>query len=200
LVENFSLFDNQQIVEQIEIIHKTVHKTYSLLEDLLLWSRSQLGRIEFQPTNLLLETICKEVVLSLAELADKKNIRLDIGMSSDLRVLADENMLKTILRNLITNAIKFSFHDSVVTISAKPDHQMVGISVFDQGVGISLSRQEKIWKLSEQFSTEGTDKEEGSGLGLLLCKEFTEKQGGTISVLSEPDKGSEFCFTVPKGE
>ena len=150
LMDSFSEFDKEQIFQQIEIIHKTVHKTYQLLEDLLLWSRSQLGRIEFQPTKMNLDTICKDVALSLSEIADKKSIRLEVRVSPELEVLADENMLKTILRNLITNAIKFSWHDSFVTISAEPGPQMVSVSVSDHGVGIALKQQEKIWKLSEQ--------------------------------------------------
>jgi len=200
LMDSFSEFDKEQIFQQIEIIHKTVHKTYQLLEDLLLWSRSQLGRIEFQPTNMNLDTICKDVALSLSEIADKKSIRLEVRVSPELEVLADKNMLKTILRNLITNAIKFSWHDSIVTIYAEHGPQMVSVSISDHGVGIGFKQQEKIWKLSEQVSTAGTDKEDGSGLGLLLCKEFAEKQGGTIGVVSEPGNGSVFCFTVPRGK
>jgi signal transduction histidine kinase len=198
LLENLSQFSNEEILQQIEVINKTVHKTYGLLEDLLLWSRSQLGRIEYYPTEVQLEAICKGVASGLSELSDRKNIHLNVRVSPDIKVLVDENMTRTILRNLITNAIKFSWHDSDVSVTAEDGAEMVTVYVIDQGVGIKPEMQQKIWKLSEQVSTEGTDKEEGSGLGLLLCKEFTEKQGGTIFVDSEPGKGSVFSFTLPK--
>jgi len=197
LYENFDDFNKEQVTEQIQLIHKSAHKTYNMLEDLLLWSRSQLGRIQFQPQNFLLANLCNEVIGFFSEQSTKKNITLCVAIAPELEVFADKNMLKTILRNLVSNAIKFSWHNTSVTISALMSPEMLTVSVFDQGVGISSENQKKIWVLSEKLSTSGTDKEEGSGLGLLLCKEFTEKHGGSISVISEQGKGCEFRFTIP---
>jgi len=199
LLENIHVFSKDEVLQQISIINKTTHQTYGILEDLLLWSRLQLGRIVFEPTNMNLNEICLNVVTSLSEMANKKHIQVDVVVNPDAIVQTDNFMFKTILRNLVSNAIKFSWHDSCVTISAENESQMTAISVIDHGVGIPPEKMEKIWNLSEQFSTVGTNNEEGSGLGLLLCKEFTEKQGGTISVISTLSKGSEFRFTVPKG-
>jgi signal transduction histidine kinase len=106
-------------------------------------------------------------------------------------------MLKTILRNLISNAIKFTKTNGSINVYSFINDDIVEISVVDNGVGISKENQNKLWDLSIQYSTVGTAKERGSGLGLLLCKEFVEKHGGQISVVSEPEKGSEFKFTLP---
>lgn len=197
LFENYDDFNKDQVAEQINLIHKSAHKTYNMLEDLLLWSRSQLGRIQFNPQDFMLANLCKEVIVDLTEQSNKKNISLHVQIPPEMVVFADVNMLKTILRNLVSNAIKFSWHNSTVTVTAEQSPEMLTISVFDQGIGISTENQKKIWILSEKLSTSGTDNEEGSGLGLLLCKEFTEKHGGSICVISEPGRGCEFRFTIP---
>jgi len=197
LYENYDDFNRDQVTEQIELIHKSAHKTYLMLEDLLLWSSSQLGRIQFYPQDLVLAELCNEVVGNLSDQSNRKNIRLLVNVPSAMVVFADRNMLKTILRNLISNAIKFSPHDTTVSVSAEKGPDKWTISVFDRGIGISPENQETIWSLSEKITTSGTDQEEGSGLGLQLCKEFTEKHGGTIGLFSELGKGSEFRFTIP---
>lgn len=197
LFENYDDFNKDQVAEQINLIHKSAHKTYNMLEDLLLWSRSQLGRMQFNPQEFVLANLCKEVIVDLTEQSNKKNISLHVQIPPEMVVFADVNMLKTILRNLVSNAIKFSWHNSIVTVTAEQSPEMLTISVFDQGIGISTENQKKIWILSEKLSTSGTDNEEGSGLGLLLCKEFTEKHGGSICVISEPGRGCEFRFTIP---
>ncbi len=112
-------------------------------------------------------------------------------------VFADSNMLKIIIRNLISNAIKFTHNGGEVTLLAYADNNQATITITDNGVGISENNQEKIWGISNDYSTAGTANEKGTGLGLALCKEFVEKHGGTIWVVSETGKGSKFSFTLP---
>lgn len=202
LLENYKELNEEQVNEQLTIIHKTVHKTYDLLEDLLTWSRVQLGRIRYQPDHLQLEQLVAESLFVLTAQANKKQIKLMREIPSDLELYADEQMVKMILRNLITNAIKFSHRGGCIFIRAVSRLEGVMLSVHDQGVGISSENQRKLWLLSEQFTTRGTDDEEGSGLGLLLCKEFAERHGGSITVESEMGKGTTFQILfpgIPKG-
>ena len=117
--------------------------------------------------------------------------------TDEIIVNADEKMIGTILRNLISNAIKFTPKDGQVNIEAKMNHNQVEISVSDTGVGMRKETIEKLFKIETSFTTRGTGNEKGSGLGLLLCKEFLEKHGGTILVESEPGKGSKFQFSIP---
>lgn len=132
--------------------------------------------------------------------AKAKQIRLTIQENDVSTVYADEQMLKTILRNLISNAIKFTHRNGEIHIRAVKDHSFTIITVTDNGVGIAHDQIDKIWDITQNYTTEGTANEKGSGLGLLLCKEFVEKHGGWIWVDSEPGKGSSFRFALPLQE
>lgn len=197
LLENLKTYDAQQIEEQVGYIYKTTKQTYNLLEDLLLWSKSQSGRISFEPQRLIFNDVCNEVIINLLPQSNKKNISIELEKDSHAIVYADSNMLKTILRNLISNAIKFSFNNSVIKISVNQEGEKAIVTVSDKGVGISKTNQSKLWNFSEQYTTEGTNKEGGTGLGLILCKDFVEKHDGQIWVESELGKGSDFKFTIP---
>ncbi|HLO57458.1 MAG TPA: ATP-binding protein, partial [Bacteroidales bacterium] len=113
-------------------------------------------------------------------------------------IYADKNMVNTIVRNLISNALKFSYRSGKIRITAFPDHEFVVVSIRDNGMGIPADKIDKLFRIDTKFSMPGTEKEQGTGLGLKLCKEFVEKQGGKIWVQSHEDQGSEFCFTVAK--
>lgn len=197
LMENINTYDSQQIAEQVGYIYKTTKQTYNLLEDLLLWSKSQSGKISFEPQRLIFNDVCNEVILNLLAQSNKKNISIDLEKESYAIVYADSNMLKTILRNLISNAIKFSFKNSVIRISVNQEGEKAIVTVSDKGIGISKTNQGKLWNFSEQYTTEGTNKESGTGLGLILCKDFVEKHDGQIWVESELGMGSDFKFTIP---
>ncbi len=138
----------------------------------------------------------------LLETAGNKKIKLTSNAEKDLLVNADKNMIETVIRNLVSNAIKFTPKggDIIIksrTITDSGNQQFAEISVKDSGVGISPNIQSKLFKITENISTKGTEKESGTGLGLILCKEFVEKHGGEIWVESEAEKGSEFLFTIP---
>lgn len=185
------------IVKYADVINSSSQQTFRLLENLLDWARMQQDIVPFEPKAIILNSLINNEIESLKYNADQKNITLVNMASDEIIVTADENMLGTILRNLISNAIKFTPKDGKVNVEAKMNLNQVEISVSDTGIGIKKENIEKLFKIETSFSTRGTGNEKGSGLGLLLCKEFVEKHGGTILVESEPGKGSKFQFTIP---
>jgi len=199
LMENSDQYSREEMNTFIRLINEAAVKTYGLLDDLLVWSRSQMGKMPFNPGSMKLDQLCHEVIEVLNQTAATKRITFDVKVAEDTVVFADEAMIKTVLRNLVSNAIKFSWSDSVITIFSEqgPSDAMLTVGVADKGVGMTEEAMTKLWKLSEQASTKGTNNEEGTGLGLLICKEFVEKQGGRIWVDSIQGEGSTFCFTVP---
>ena len=196
LKENLNKLDMAQIRSYVNRIHDSAHNSYNLLEDLLMWEKSLQGTIPFNPQKVNLGEICLSVVESIRPIAATKNISLN-WFEIEISVYADVLMLKTVLRNLIINAVKFTNTLGAVNVSAKWDKSVVTISVSDNGVGISSENLSKLFDISQVLTTAGTSKEKGTGLGLLICKEFVEKQGGRIWVESEIGKGSDFRFTLP---
>lgn len=197
LIENFREYDFDEIEMQLSIINQTALKTYHLLNDLLLWSQSQSGKLPFEPEKLNFIVICNEILEGKQNQLSSKNLAVNCFESETIFIQSDINMLKTILRNLISNAIKFTPKNGKITIYAKKDQENAIITVSDNGVGMSTENQQKLWDISNPFTTKGTEKEEGTGLGLMLCKDFVEKHGGKIWVESELGKGSSFKFTMP---
>jgi signal transduction histidine kinase len=130
-------------------------------------------------------------------IAQSKRISIEISCPSDVTVFADQNLTKTILRNLVSNAVKFSNINDNILIQAKKINNLINISITDKGIGIPAHNIPKLFRIDQKYSTLGTMNERGTGLGLILCKDFVEKQGGTISVDSKEGEGSVFCFTLP---
>jgi signal transduction histidine kinase len=188
-------------IDEIEDISNNINKsaiiTNHLLEDILMWARTQQGKIPFNPQKLSFADICKNILENLNPNADAKNIVLDYSKVDHLTVFADIDMLKTVLRNLVSNAIKYTNSGGRININAEENSGSVIISVSDNGVGITPDNLAKLFDISEVITTTGTAKETGTGLGLLLCREFVEKHGGKIWVESEVGKGSDFKFTLP---
>ena len=188
-------------IDEIEIIanniYKTARNTYNLLEDILVWARAQSGKVPFNPQNLNLTDLFKNIIEVLYPNAKLKNIVMSCLTTDQLNVFADIDMLKTILRNLVSNAIKFTNKGGAIKINAEVNPGNVTISVSDDGIGIDPDHLTKLFDISQVMTTTGTAKETGTGLGLLLCKEFTEKHGGKIWVESVYGKGSDFKFTLP---
>lgn len=198
LLENMGSYEMEEIHSYISLIKNTSQKTYELLGDLLLWSKAQSGNIPFEPQNLSLSNECLDVISELDTNAKKKNITINnIVGSNNQFIWADKNMLKTILRNLISNAIKFSYQDNSINISSTKQHNSITISVADNGVGISEENQTKLWNFTNPYTTFGTANEQGTGIGLLLCKEFVERHKGSIWVESNTGKGADFKFIIP---
>ncbi len=197
LLRNYLEYDAKQVMEILELIQQSAERGVSLLENLLEWSRVQTGRIEYTPEVFSLSELVDESISLLLNQSDKKQIKLETTVSKDIQVFADRNMTFTVLRNLISNAIKFTFKEGNVTIGAEPQQNFIRVSVADNGTGILPDFQERLFKLGKNFSTKGTANESGTGLGLILCKDFVDKQGGDIWVESVYEKGSTFIFTIP---
>ncbi|MCX6168068.1 MAG: PAS domain S-box protein [Ignavibacteriales bacterium] len=178
-------------------ILNTSTKAYSLLENLLVWSRHQMGKIDYKSEKIeLYEVIVGSFVL-LRNSAFLKNITLINKIERGIYVIADRNMLDTVIRNIITNAIKFTREDGTIVIESKIENDLIEIMVIDNGIGIPAENLKKLFRIDQSISTQGTKNETGTGLGLILCKEFVEKNNGTIHVESEPGIGTKISFTLP---
>ncbi|MBK7885287.1 MAG: HAMP domain-containing histidine kinase [Chitinophagaceae bacterium] len=196
LLNNLRNYDLNKIEDHIKVVYKMSKQTYNLLEEILMWAKSQSGSISYKPEELNFSELCQGIIESLKLSAIAKNITINYA-ENNINVSADENMLKTILRNLISNAIKFTHPDGIINISAKSDETNGIITISDNGVGIDKNNFQKLWEITTHYSTTGTASEKGTGFGLILCKEFVEKNGGRIWVESVLGKGSDFTFTIP---
>lgn len=188
----------QKREKYIGFIYETSKNTYDLLEDLLAWTRSQFGKMVVNQQKLNLKHLVNEIYSSIMPLAGNKKLQLQNNITEDIFVFADENMLNTILRNLLTNAVKFTREEGSITLNVSLDKEFAKVSVSDTGIGMPDKQRENLFKIGETQSSLGTENEKGTGLGLILCKEFVEKQGGQIWVESELGKGSSFIFTIPR--
>jgi len=189
--------DMGTITQYAGIIHHSGNQALLLLQNLLDWARIQQGRFTFCPRNILLKEISAEAVSVVSAAAAQKKILVINNVSPKLIVNADENMLRTLIRNLVSNAVKFTGQGGRIEITAKTAGNMVKISVSDTGVGIPDQELKKLFNIGSSFSTRGTNNEKGTGLGLILCREFAEKHGGTIRAESKEGAGSIFHFTIP---
>lgn len=191
-----SELSKEEMASQSQYLLKTSKKLTEMLDSLLNWARAQTGRINFSPE----EFDCHELVNStftlLCNNAKKKNIKLINNLEKGFSITADKNMLGAIFRNLISNGIKFTYENGFVSVSASKDGKITEFTVEDNGKGIKEENKEKLFKLEENFSTYGTNNESGTGLGLLISKEFVEKHKGTIRAESQVDIGTKFIFTV----
>lgn len=197
LVEQMREKDYNGIEEYADFVQISSQRAMDLLMNLTEWSLSQTGRMEFRPEHFEIGELINRVALLLSDAAMQKSILISKDLLPNTIVNADKNMVSTVLRNLISNAIKFTNNNGKIIISTKVQHDELSVSVCDNGVGMTKDRIEKIFRIEENSSTPGTQNETGTGLGLILCKEFVEKHGGRISVKSEIGKGSIFSFTIP---
>ncbi|MBU8892009.1 MAG: PAS domain-containing sensor histidine kinase [Bacteroidales bacterium] len=197
---NIDKYDKTKIEQFIKIIHQSSKLAHNLLENLLDWSGSQTGNLNYHPEKTLINALIDENVDLLESTAHNKNIQIYSEPDMELYAYVDKNMVRTIIRNLISNAIKYTNQGGIIKVSGNKNNEFCEITVSDNGIGISKKYIDKIFKIDEGFSTIGTEKEKGTGLGLILCKEFVEKNGGKLWVKSEPDKGSAFSFTLPSSE
>ena len=192
--DDFADADKKRFVKNI---FEASENTFKLVENLLTWSRAQTGKIPFRGENIDLFDIATETVSILKPNAESKNIEIRSKVLPDFKVYGDLNMLTTVVRNLISNAIKFTPSGGHVDLSAVKKEGLVEFCVADDGIGISKENQKKLFQFGEQFKREGTANERGTGLGLILCREFIDNHKGKIWIESEANKGSRFYFTVP---
>jgi two-component system sensor histidine kinase/response regulator len=197
LVEQMREKNYTGIDKYAELIQLSSTRVMDLLLNLMEWSRSQTGRMEFNPEYFELVVLIKDTDLLLSGAMEQKSISLSKSVPSNVSVYADKKMISTVLRNLISNAIKFTHPGGKITISVEERKAELRVSVSDNGVGIPKASIEKLFSIDESYSTVGTTNEKGTGLGLILCKDFVEKHGGKIWVESEEGKGSTFYFSIP---
>ncbi len=193
----FDRFDKESIKKNLARLSDIARKLSTLLDNLLQWSRAQTGHIEYLPEHIPLKDVISSCISVNRDFAIQKRIEVKSEYDGDIHVYADKNMINTILRNLLSNAIKFSNPGGTVTVDVKEKGKMAEISVSDSGIGINKENLDKLFKIDSQFSSRGTDNEKGTGLGLILCKEFIDYHNGRIWADSEPGEGSTFTFAMP---
>jgi two-component system sensor histidine kinase/response regulator len=190
----------EEMHELLTVANQTTEETFALLDNLLKWTKSQIGRLKivYQDVNII--EILQSVMDIFNMVADVKGISINLDAPDRMLARADIDMIKTVVRNLLSNAIKFSRENSTITISAKQEGNMAIVSVKDTGCGIAEEDQSKLLHTDTHFSTFGTNNEEGSGLGLLLCQDFVEKNNGKLWFTSKKGEGSTFSFSIPLKE
>jgi len=192
------LLDKKTSKELLLSVRESADSIHELLDNFLFWTRLNNQDIHYNPLKISLSNLIRGNITLLRSTALSKNIKINSDVTERTVIFADEYMITTVLRNLIYNAIKFTKNDGEILISAKEQGEFIKVMIKDNGVGISNKDIEKLFRSDIHHSTKGTAKEVGTGLGLILCKDFVEKNGGQIMVESKKDYGSVFCFTIPK--
>ena len=200
LFENAPNYTTDQIQQYAQIMNHTAKQSYALLENLMQWAKSQTEKIKISPRNSSMNELLSITIPIVNGSALKKNITIENNISTEDLVYADNSLTTTILRNILTNAIKFTHTNGKIIVSTQRKDFFLEVSITDTGVGIEPMNMDKLFRIDSKVTSHGTDNEEGTGLGLILCKEFVEKQGGTIWANSEVGKGSAFTFTLPLAE
>jgi signal transduction histidine kinase len=197
LIDDYDTFTEDERKKFIAQIKSSSENTFALLQNLLDWASAQMGKTMVIPEKIDISKISDEILALLMPIARNKNIQLKSEIPSNTIVYADKNMVSTVLLNLITNAIKFTPINGKVEVNSASENKHVEIEVSDTGVGIAPENLDKLFRLDHKIQTVGTAKEKGTGLGLILCKEFVEKNNGEIWVTSTVGQGSRFCFKLP---
>lgn len=199
LIQDYKELTEQEIKEFAGYIYEASDMGNRLLQNLLDWSRSETGTIKYEPEVFPLYEIINQAVNLASNTAIQKEINIQTEIDEQINVFCDRNMIYTVMRNLVSNAIKFSYRGGTIRIYSKLHDNTVEVSVADEGVGINGIPVEDLFKIEKRITNDGTENEKGTGLGLYLCKEFVEKSHGSISVKNNSVKGSIFTFTLPAG-
>ena len=197
LETDFDVFSKNELKKLIMNMNKLILRLSNLTENLLQWSKVQTGRIDFTPNNIELGELIEQPLSLLTLTANGKNINIENNVDTSIKVYVDTNMINSVIQNLITNAIKFTKPGGKIVLNSEKNNDFVEVTVKDNGIGMNKEILSRLFKIEAQFSTKGTNEEMGSGLGLILCKEFVEKNGGNISVESVEKEGTVFRFTMP---
>jgi signal transduction histidine kinase len=197
LVNDYDTLSAEEKLLFTKDIHTLSENLFEIINTLLAWSTSQSGLIAYRPKSFLITELCRKSIQNLQTVAKQKDIKLISSGDNSLEVHADENMIFSVLNNLISNAIKFSYPGSEIRVETTQTDGFASISVIDTGMGLNAESKSKIFRYDHHFLSKGTAGESGTGLGLILCKDFVEKNGGTIRVESEKNLGSTFIFTIP---
>jgi signal transduction histidine kinase len=182
----------------MRLVKKSSENLYTLLENLLAWSRIQRGVMKYHPQYLDIRKVIEQNITLVKPHTKQKHITITFTIQEDIPVYADYNMVDAVVRNLISNALKFTYPGGSITLSSQQNDKFTTVSVADTGIGIDKEHMAMLFQIDTAYKRRGTAREQGTGLGLILCKEFIEKHGGKIRVESEIGKGSTFSFTLPK--
>ncbi len=198
LIENYQNLEEKEKLMMLKNMHKSAEHIFNLLENLLTWSSSQRGSIDYSPEKFNISNLI-QVNMNLHKLpAEKKGVVLVIDIADDLPAFGDREMINTVIRNLINNAVKFSNKGGTVEVKILQKKQLFEVIVCDHGVGIPAGDVKKLFRIDEKYKSLGTEGESGTGLGLVLCKEFVDKNGGEIWCKTGEGSGTEFHFTIPR--
>jgi len=195
--DKYSKLDDNSKKKYINAICDASSNVYNLLENLLNWSRSQTDRIEISPEQIHLLSLFENNIELVNEMLNSKQLDVRLNISDDIKAFADINMINTVVRNLLTNAIKFSPANKTISVLVENTGDLIQVEIKDEGVGISEANLKKLFRVDQNISSQGTNGESGTGLGLILCKEYVEKNKGRIWVKSAEGSGSTFYFTLP---
>lgn len=198
MYENFEEFSTDQLKELSTDMHQSAENLYKLLENLLAWSRIQMGRLDFKPREMKINDVIEENVDLYEKQLEIKKIALNMNYDKNLSIFADRNMLKTVVRNLLSNAIKFTHENGSISINATESDAMVALSIEDTGIGMSKEQVDSVFSLDINSSRPGTNDEEGTGLGLILCKELIVNNGGNIEIKSKLNEGTKITINLPQ--
>ncbi len=196
--KDYHNLEEEEKLLALKRIHHSAELIFNLLENLLTWSKSQSGRIEYTPTKFDLSTLIRENINLHSTPAEKKGIHMGTNLSGICTAYADRQMINTVLRNLVNNAVKFTDSGKKVELNVREEGDFLEVEVKDQGVGISPENLKKLFRIDVKYKTTGTSGEKGTGLGLILCQEFVQKNKGTIWCKSKPGLGTSFYFTIPR--
>ena len=199
MIEDYEDFSDEEKIGYLKEMEKTSRSSYELLDNLLQWSRSQTGRIKYDPQKINFNTLLNKNVDLICKNSEMKDISIKVETDDPLYILADEDMITTVVRNLLTNALKFTERGGEIRIGAKEEDGYYCMYVADNGIGMSQDKVENIFLMDNINTSDGTEGEKGSGLGLVLCKEFIEKHQGKMWIESKEGKGTTFYYTLLKG-
>ncbi len=199
LAKRFDDLEPQRLRELCRLIHDGATQSAELLECILQWARAQTGRLEVRPSRVALSELCEGLLAMMEPVATGKDICLRNEVPAEAAAWADENMVAAVLRNLLSNALKFTPRGGSVALSAMEDGEWQTLTVADSGIGMSPDQLAKLFRIDVHFSCPGTEAEKGSGMGLILSKELVTLNRGSISVQSEPSRGTTFRLRLPRG-
>ena len=200
MIEGIQDYPQAKFKSFLERLHDSAENTYALLTNLLTWSRLQRGVMDYAPEVISITTIATHNVHLFAAGAEQKQILLNNLVPAGTTAYADLQMIETVIRNLFSNALKFTNPGGTIALSVQSQADVIEVAVADTGIGMDQAQIEILFRIDVKDSRKGTAGEEGTGLGLILCKELVEKNGGTIRVTSEVNKGTTFAFTLPKAQ
>jgi signal transduction histidine kinase len=196
-IKNIKNKNYDKVLEYYRIINEASKQNLLLINNVLTWSRLETGEMKYRPESIHLRSLVKEMLNQITANAYQKKIQVTIEIPDGMEIFADKYMLETILRNMTSNAIKYTQQDGFVKLIAKEKKHHLLFTVSDNGIGMTETELNRLFTLEKNQSKPGTEQEEGTGLGLMLCKEFIEKHGGEIWVKSTVNKGTKFSFTIP---